>query len=133
MTTSRRCPRDAVRRFAGNVLAPREPAWQRERRVDPASWREVGGMGMLLAGVPETYGGGGTFAHDCVVFEEFEYAGVTSLGKHVHEICAHYVLTHDQKRRWLPPMARGGARRRDRDVRAGSRLGPAGRAHARRP
>ncbi len=103
--------RDAVRRFAGNVLAPREPAWQRERRVDPASWREVGGMGMLLAGVPETYGGGGgTFAHDCVVFEELEYAGVTSLGKHVHEICAHYVLTHgteDQKRRWLPPMARG--------------------------
>ncbi|MBP6564048.1 MAG: acyl-CoA dehydrogenase family protein, partial [Burkholderiales bacterium] len=99
--------RDAVRRFAGNVLAPREPAWQRERRVDPASWREVGAMGMLLAGVPETYGGGGgTFAHDCVVFEELEYAGVTSLGKHVHEICAHYVLTHgteDQKRRWLPP------------------------------
>ncbi|CAG0983912.1 acyl-CoA dehydrogenase [Burkholderiales bacterium] len=103
--------RDAVRRFASNVLAPREPSWQAARRVDPASWREVGAMGMLLAGVPDAYGGGGgTFAHDCVVFEELEYAGVVSLGKHVHEICAHYVLAHgteDQKRRWLPRMARG--------------------------
>jgi len=103
--------RDAVRRFANNVLAPREPKWQQARRVDTLSWRDVGGMGMLLAGVPECYGGGGgTFAHDCVVFEELEYAGVTSLGKHVHEICAHYVLAHgteEQKRRWLPPMARG--------------------------
>jgi acyl-CoA dehydrogenase len=103
--------RESVRRFSANVLAPRETKWQHARRVDPLSWRDVGGMGMLLAGVPEQYGGGGgTFAHDCVVFEELEYAGVTSLGKHVHEICAHYVLAHgteEQKCRWLPPMARG--------------------------
>ena len=103
--------RDTVRRFVADELAPREPAWQQAHRVDAASWREVGAMGLLLCDVPDTYGGsGGTFAHDCVVFEELAYAGVSSFGKHVHNICAHYVLaygTEEQKRRWLPRLASG--------------------------
>ena len=103
--------RSTVRRFVTGELAPREPAWQQAHRVDAASWREVGAMGLLLCDVPEAYGGsGGTFAHDCVVFEELAYAGVMSLGKHVHNICAHYVFaygTEDQKRRWLPRLASG--------------------------
>jgi acyl-CoA dehydrogenase len=103
--------RGVVRRFVTDELAPREPAWQQARRVDAASWRDVGAMGLLLCDVPEAYGGsGGTFAHDCVVFEEFAYAGVVSFGKHVHNICAHYVLaygTDEQKRRWLPRLASG--------------------------
>ncbi len=103
--------RGTVRRFVTDQLAPREAAWQEAHRVDAASWREVGAMGLLLCDVPEAYGGsGGTFAHDCVVFEELAYAGVMSLGKHVHNICAHYVLaygTEAQKRRWLPGLASG--------------------------
>ena len=93
-------------------------------------------MGLLLCDVPEAYGGsGGTFAHDCVVFEELAYAGVMSFGKHVHNICAHYVMaygTEEQKRRWLPRLASGELDRRDRDVRARRRLGPAGHPDARR-
>jgi acyl-CoA dehydrogenase len=103
--------RGTVRRFVTDELAPREAAWQEAHRVDAASWREVGAMGLLLCDVPEAYGGsGGSFAHDCVVFEELAYAGVMSLGKHVHNICAHYVLaygTEAQKRRWLPGLASG--------------------------
>jgi acyl-CoA dehydrogenase len=103
--------RSTVRRFVTEVLAPREPAWQAAHQVDAASWREVGEMGLLLCAVPDDYGGsGGTFAHDCVVFEELAYAGVASFGKHVHNICAHYVSaygTETQKRRWLPRLARG--------------------------
>jgi acyl-CoA dehydrogenase len=103
--------RGTVRRFVKGELAPREPAWQQAHRVDAASWREVGAMGLLLCDIPEAYGGsGGTFAHDCVVFEELAYAGVTSFGKHVHNICAHYVMaygTEAQKRRWLPGLASG--------------------------
>ncbi|MEO8137246.1 MAG: acyl-CoA dehydrogenase family protein [Betaproteobacteria bacterium] len=103
--------RGTVRRFVTDVLAPREPAWQVAHRVDADSWREVGAMGLLLCAVPEEYGGsGGTFAHDCIVFEELGYAGVGSFGKHVHNICAHYVLaygTEAQKCRWLPGLARG--------------------------
>ena len=103
--------RGTVRRFVTEVLAPREPAWQAAHRVDAASWREVGAMGLLLCDVPEQYGGsGGTFAHDCVVFEELAYAGVMSFGKHVHNICGHYLLaygTEEQKLRWLPHLASG--------------------------
>jgi acyl-CoA dehydrogenase len=103
--------RGTVRRFVADELVPREPAWQQAHRVDAASWREVGAMGLLLCDVPEAYGGsGGTFAHDCIVFEELAYAGVTSFGKHVHNICAHYVAaygTEAQKRRWLPGLASG--------------------------
>ena len=103
--------RGTVRRFVKGELVPREPAWQQAHRVDAASWREVGAMGLLLCDVPEAYGGsGGTFAHDCVVFEELAYAGVMSFGKHVHNICAHYVMaygTEAQKRRWLPGLASG--------------------------
>jgi acyl-CoA dehydrogenase len=103
--------RHTVRRFVGDVLAPREPDWQAAHRVDSASWREMGDMGLLLCAVPEEYGGsGGTFAHDCIVFEELAYAGVASFGKGVHNICAHYIEvygTESQKRRWLPRLARG--------------------------
>jgi len=103
--------RGTVRRFVVDVLAPREPAWQAAHRVDAASWREMGDMGLLLCAVPEEYGGsGGTFAHDCIVFEELAYAGVASFGKSVHNICAHYVEvygTEAQKRRWLPRLASG--------------------------
>ena len=103
--------RGTVRRFVTDVLAPREPAWQAAHRVDAESWREVGAMGLLLCDVPEAYGGsGGTFAHDCIVFEELLYAGIASFGKSVHNICAHYVLAYGseaQKRRWLPRLASG--------------------------
>ena len=103
--------RGTVRRFVGDVLAPREPAWQAAHRVDAASWREMGSMGLLLCAVPEEYGGsGGTFAHDCIVFEELAYAGVASFGKSVHNICAHYVEVYgtvEQKKRWLPRLASG--------------------------
>jgi len=103
--------RGTVRRFVTGELAPREPAWQQAHRVEAASWREVGAMGLLLCDIPEAYGGsGGTFAHDCIVFEELAYAGVMSFGKHVHNICAHYVMaygTEAQKRRWLPGLASG--------------------------
>ncbi len=103
--------RSTVRRFVTDVLAPREPAWQAAHRVDADSWREMGAMGLLLCDVAEDYGGsGGTFAHDCIVFEELAYAGVASFGKSVHNICARYIVaygTEEQKRRWLPRLASG--------------------------
>ena len=61
--------RGTVRRFVTGELAPREPAWQQAHRVDAATWREVGAMGLLLCAVPEAYGGsGGTIAHVGRVF-----------------------------------------------------------------
>jgi acyl-CoA dehydrogenase len=66
---------------------------------------------MLLADIPEQYGGaGGTFAHQAIVFEELGYIGDMAFGVHVHAIVAHYILnqgTEAQKRKYLPQLARG--------------------------
>ncbi|SFD63738.1 acyl-CoA dehydrogenase family protein [Massilia yuzhufengensis] len=103
--------RDAVRRFVAGEITPHQDAWRRQQHVDRALWRQAGAMGLLLADIPDDYGGaGGSFAHMAVVFEELSYAGDTSFGIHVHAIVAHYLLnqgTEEQKRRYLPRLASG--------------------------
>jgi acyl-CoA dehydrogenase len=103
--------RDAVRRFVETELAPHEARWCRQQHADRDAWRKAGEMGILLCDVPEEYGGAGaTFAHECIVFEELQRANVTSFGKHVHSIVAHYIVAYAseaQKQRWLPRMASG--------------------------
>ncbi|MEW6759638.1 MAG: acyl-CoA dehydrogenase family protein [Pseudomonadota bacterium] len=103
--------RDAVRRFVLGEITPHQDAWRKQQHVDRELWRKAGEMGLLLADVPEEYGGaGGSFAHMAVVFEELSYGGDTAFGIHVHAIVAHYLLnqgTEEQKRRYLPKLASG--------------------------
>lgn len=102
--------RDSVRRFVRDELVPRQPRWREQGAPDLEAWAQAGSIGMLLADVPDRYGGGGgTFAHECVVLEELARAGV-HFGASVQSIVGHYLLafgTEEQKRRWLPPMASG--------------------------
>lgn len=103
--------RDAVRRFVAGEITPHQDRWREQRHVDRALWRKAGAMGLLLADIPEEYGGaGGSFAHMAVVFEELSYGGDTAFGIHVHAIVAHYLLNHgteEQKRKYLPRLAGG--------------------------
>ncbi|MGO4475501.1 acyl-CoA dehydrogenase family protein [Massilia sp. 2TAF26] len=103
--------RDAVRRFIDHEVAPHQQRWREQQHVDREVWRKAGEMGLLLADIPEEYGGsGGSFAHQCVVFEELCHAGDTAFGLHVHTIVAHYLLnqgTEEQKVKYLPRLARG--------------------------
>ncbi|MGH6623735.1 MAG: acyl-CoA dehydrogenase family protein [Burkholderiaceae bacterium] len=103
--------RTSVRRFVESELAPHEQRWAKQQHVDRDAWLKAGELGILLADIPEEYGGAGaSFAYECVVFEELARANAISLGKHVHSIVAHYVLaygTEEQKQAWLPKMARG--------------------------
>lgn len=103
--------RDAVRRFVDHEVSPHQQRWREQQHVDREVWCKAGEMGLLLADIPEEYGGsGGSFAHQCVVFEELSYAGDTAFGLHVHAIVAHYLLnqgTEEQKYKYLPRMARG--------------------------
>jgi acyl-CoA dehydrogenase len=103
--------RDAVRRFVDHEIAPHQQRWREQQHVDREVWRTAGEMGLLLADIPDEYGGsGGSFAHQCVVFEELCYAGDTAFGLHVHAIVAHYLLnqgTEEQKHNYLPRLARG--------------------------
>ena len=102
--------RKTARRFVQEEFVPHEARWREQHRVDGEAWTKAGQTGLLLTDVPEEYGGGGgTFAHEAVVFEELAYGGV-HFGSGVHSIVAHYVLAYAseaQKKHWLPRMASG--------------------------
>lgn len=103
--------RDSVRRFVDAEVAPHQERWKHQQHVDRDVWHKGGEMGILLADIPDEYGGsGGSFAHQSVVFEELTYAGDMAFGIHVHAIVAHYILnqgTQQQKLNYLPKLASG--------------------------
>ena len=103
--------RDAVARFVEAEMVPKDAKWRAQHHVDRETWRRVGAEGFLLTDIPAEYsGGGGDFRHEAVLYNELNRRGLSGFGQGVHSICAHYVLNHgseQQKRRWLPRMARG--------------------------
>ncbi|HEX7221092.1 MAG TPA: acyl-CoA dehydrogenase family protein [Burkholderiales bacterium] len=102
--------RDTVRDFVAAELVPHQARWRAQHGPELEAWKKAGTAGLLLVDVPEEYaGGGGTFAHEAVVLDELARNGVY-FGTQVHATVAHYVLAYgsdEQKRRWLPRMARG--------------------------
>ena len=110
MTDDLRMFRRSVRRFIENEFAPHQPRWRHQLRPDAEAWTQAGGIGLLLTDIPSEYGGGGgTFAHEAVVQEELAYAGV-HFGSSIQSTVAHYIVAYgseEQKRNWLPRMARG--------------------------
>jgi len=103
--------RDSVRRFVAAEIMPHQEKWKKQQHVDREIWSKAGEMGILLADIPDQYGGsGGNFAYECIVFEELASAGDSCFGLHVHAIVAHYLLnqgTEEQKQKYLPLMATG--------------------------
>ena len=103
--------RDSVRRFVAAEVSPHQECWKQQQHVDREVWSKAGEIGILLADIPEEYGGsGGSFAHQSIVFEELAYAGDMAFGIHVHAIVAHYILnqgTEQQKLTYLPKLASG--------------------------
>jgi acyl-CoA dehydrogenase len=104
--------RETVRQFVRREFAPHQGRWRSQHGPDAHAWTSAGRAGILLPDLPEEYGGGGgTFAHEAVVLEELARHGV-HFGSQVQTTVAHYILAYgseEQKRRWLPPMARGEA------------------------
>ena len=103
--------KDNVRRFIKAQVVPYQEKWRSQHYVDRALWRKAGELGLLLADIPEQYGGsGGTFAHMSVFWEELIAADETGIGTHVHSVVAHYILnsgTEAQKMAYLPRLANG--------------------------
>jgi acyl-CoA dehydrogenase len=104
--------RELARSFCANELAPHQQRWAEQQHVDRQVWNKSGDAGLLCLSVPEEYGGGGgTFAHEAVLFAEQAYSGDDGWGVSVHSgIVAPYIVnygTEEQKRRWLPAMASG--------------------------
>jgi alkylation response protein AidB-like acyl-CoA dehydrogenase len=102
--------RESVRQFIRTEFVPHQDRWREQHAPDAEAWQAAGKAGILLPDVPEEYGGGGgTFAHQAVVLEELARAGV-HFGAVIQSVVAHYILAYgkeEQKRDWLPRMARG--------------------------
>jgi acyl-CoA dehydrogenase len=102
--------RRTVAQFVEKELVPHQARWRAQHGPELEAWQKAGGAGLLLVDVPEEYGGGGgSFAHEAVVLDELARNGVY-FGTQVHTTVAHYILalaSDEQKRRWLPRMARG--------------------------
>lgn len=103
----------ATKFFASEALPHRE-RWIEQKRVDREFWLAAGKVGLLCASIPEEYGGGGgTIAHDLVIYQaalELTEMGF-GVGAGVHgSLVANYINTYgteEQKHRWLPKMASG--------------------------
>jgi acyl-CoA dehydrogenase len=102
--------RRTVRQFIKNEFLPQQAQWRSQRRPGLDAWLAAGRIGMLLPDVAEEYGGaGGSFAHQAVVQEELAHAGV-HFGVGIQAVVARYLTaygTDEQRRRWIPAMARG--------------------------
>ncbi|KUH85523.1 MULTISPECIES: acyl-CoA dehydrogenase family protein [unclassified Mycobacterium] len=104
--------RELARSFCEKEIKPNAERFIDQHHVDRELWTKAGELGLLCMSIPEEYGGGGgTFAHEAVLMEEQARIGDTSWGQSVHSgIVAHYLNaygTDEQKRQWLPKMARG--------------------------
>jgi acyl-CoA dehydrogenase len=104
--------RDLVRTFFQKEVVPHQERWAQAKQVDREVWTKAGTVGLLGLSIPEEYGGGGgTFAHEAVLYEEQARSGDSAWGVSVHNgIVAHYLLNYAseaKKREWLPKFASG--------------------------
>lgn len=103
--------RDTVVRFIEQEMLPDDEAARKRGHVGHDIWRKAGATGLLCTDIPEAWGGGGgDFRHEAVFYEEMSRRSLTGMNASVHSIVAHYFLNHgteDQKRKYLPRMARG--------------------------
>lgn len=103
-----------VSRMLKQEFLPLRERWDEDRIVDRASWLKAGELGLVTPSIPEEYGGGGgNKAHDIVIQQEIERAGLGGgfgIGLGVSCMVAHYILaygTEEQRRKWLPQLASG--------------------------
>jgi len=104
--------REQVRKFVEREIVPHHPKWEKEKVVPRSVWLAAGEAGLLLPAIPDEYGGsGGDRLHSAIVMEELARAGASGPGFSLHsDIVAPYILaygTEDQKRKFLPRMAKG--------------------------
>ena len=108
--------RETVRRFIANELEPNIDKWLEEDGVPRSFWLQAASAGLLGVSTPEEYGGpGGDFLHRVVISQEIGYsiAGASMAALWEADQLSEQLMDHgteEQKRTWLPRMARGETR-----------------------
>lgn len=104
--------RETVRRFYQEHIIPHHAQWEKDGQVSREAWLEAGKQGLLCMPIPEEYGGAGADKlYSIIMMEEQARAGTSGPGFGLHsEIVGPYILnygTEEQKKKYLPKMARG--------------------------
>jgi glutaryl-CoA dehydrogenase len=113
LTMEEKMVRDAAREYAHGRLAPRIVEAFREEHTDPAIFREMGDLGLLGATIPEEFGGGGlNYVSYGLIAREVErvdsgYRSMMSVQSSLVMLPIYAFGSEQQKRRYLPPLARG--------------------------
>ncbi|MGO9424300.1 MAG: acyl-CoA dehydrogenase [Steroidobacteraceae bacterium] len=113
LTMEEKMLRDAAREYAQGRLAPRIVKAFRQELADPSIFREMGGLGLLGATIPEEYGGGGlNYVSYGLIAREIErvdsgYRSMMSVQSSLVMLPIYAFGSEEQKRRYLPALARG--------------------------
>jgi len=104
--------RDAVRRFARESLAPRAPAWDRDKHFPREEVKQLAAMGLMGVAIPEDWDGAGmdTTALAIACDEIAAGDGATCTIVMVTNLAANILLGYGsdaQKNEFLKPLARG--------------------------
>ena len=102
--------RDTVRRFFKEEAEPHLKEWEKQGMFDPGIFRKAAELGILCAGIPEEYGGGGgDFLHHAILHEEIGYSiAGASMGGSLGIDGSSYIIfaggTEEQKKSGCPVM-----------------------------
>jgi alkylation response protein AidB-like acyl-CoA dehydrogenase len=105
--------RETVRRFFRTEVEPHYRDWERQGMFPANAFRKAGAAGILQAGMPTEYGGGGgDFLHHVILHEEMGYSiAGASMGGGFGIDGSSYLIsaggTEAQKREWIPRYASG--------------------------
>ncbi len=113
LSEDERMVRDTARAYAQDKLMPRILEANRHERFDRAIMNELGELGLLATTLPENYGGAGA-NHVCYGLAAREIERVDSSYRSAMSVQASLVIhpifaygTEEQKRKYLPKLARG--------------------------
>ena len=103
---------ELARNFFAKEVTPHQRRFAAQGFPDKEVYGTLGKLGLSGMSIPTEFGGGGgTFAHDAVLFHEQVMAGDHSLQLGVHSgIVPHYLNAYgsrEQKSRWLPKLTSG--------------------------
>jgi glutaryl-CoA dehydrogenase len=113
LTMDEKIVRDAAREYALGKLAPRVLEAFRREHSDPVIFSEMGARGLLGATIPEEFGGAGlNYVSYGLIAREIErvdsgYRSMMSVQSSLVMLPIFAFGTDEQKRRYLPPLARG--------------------------
>ena len=113
LTEEQRGIRDLAREFAQNEIAPFIAEWDEQAHFEPALIKKMGDLGFLGMLIPEEYDGLGLDTSTYLVaLEEISVVDASSaVMMSVHNSLPTQMIlrfgTEEQKKKFLPPMARG--------------------------